>query len=255
MQPNNMDDGKLLTFFFSNSTNFILATLQYFDECQPPELLDVEIRKNRATRPNNRRPPSIDFLKRSKDVTMDTEEQEEAIEVEVRSITARRLSFQKSDTKAPSVRHVESMIIKQEQKSVPPWLLELKNRKKKDTEKVETTKSHDSSPDTCSSCEISPQKEENNPPSISKDEKKHDQVQNVPEERSSCISETKSDYSVKCRRVSRSRPNKTPEAKPTLSDLQKGAEKINKNITELQRDMQILLEHIKQMQINSSTEQ
>lgn len=45
---------------------------------------------------------------------------------------------------------------------------------------------------------------------------------------------------------------KNRPTKPTLEDLQKGAEKINNSLAELQKDIQVLLTQIKQMQITNN---
>lgn len=165
-------------------------------------------------------------------------------DVEFRPAASRRLSFATEDTpitRTPSIRRVESFAPPREANTAPQWLLELKRKKKRDGDGTETTKTD--TPVT------------SDPPV--KNEEKHNQTKSSPTEEkpSSCVSEAKSDYSAKSRWISKSRSNKPLEAKPTLTELQKGAEKINNSIAELQKDMQILLEQIKQAQINSITEQ
>lgn len=233
MQPESKDDGKSLTHFPQQHSRTSFSVLsQCFDVCQPPELLDVEIRKTRAKVPN-KRPPSIDFLKRSKETTMDT------TEGEFRPIAERRLSFQKADipfTRTPSVRRVESFAPPKQTNAVPQWLQELRRRKKMDSDETNTTKTV--------------QNQVVSDPAVSKNQENNKSTPVEKKPTPSCvISEAKSDYSATGRRISKSRSNKTHEAKPTLTELQKGAEKINKSIAELQRDMQILLEQIKQAQI------
>lgn len=190
-----------------------------------PELLNVDVRKNRASRPN-RRPPSIDFLRRSKEITVE-------IESGICFNNDRELSVEKIDTTTSS-RQAKSMIGKKEINKTPPWLAELRRKKTKSSEELDTTG-------------IRNEEGANSPVNVTRnsEEKKSEGV--------SC------DFSALASKHSRGaakrRANKKPEIKPTLLELQKGAEKINNSIAELQRDMQILLEQIKQMQTHSSVEQ
>lgn len=73
------------------------------------------------------------------------------------------------------------------------------------------------------------------------------------------VGKAKSDFSASSclpamKSFSNSRPKKKPEVRPTLAELQKGAEKINGNLAELQRDIKVLLEQIKEMQTHSNVE-
>lgn len=162
-------------------------------------------------------------------------------EVEFRPIAERRLSFQKPDapiTRTPSIKRVESYVNPTAANAVPQWLQELKRKKKVNGDGTETTKTN------------SPASVTSDPP-VSKSEIKQEPTKNTPEEKpsSSCVvSDAKSDYSARARKISNVR-NKPQEIRPTLTELQKGAEKINNTIAELQRDMQILLEQLKQAQV------
>lgn len=251
--PSNDDDGKLLTHISLHNTisNMPYSTAsQYFDDCVPLELLNVDIRKNRA-RPPNQRPPSIDFLKRSKEITIEEEE----IEVEVRLAAGRRLSFHKTDitiTREPTLRRVETMISKKDTQNAPPWLVELKRKKMRSTENLETVGSGGNESETVS-----------NPPEENKSDVQKQETKAVPEEQSGGVCKAKSDFSAISslpamkhpKSFSNSRLKKKPEVKPTLAELQKGAEKINNSIAELQRDIKILLEQIREMQTHSNVEQ
>lgn len=156
-------------------------------------------------------------------------------EVEFRPIAERRLSFQKPDapiTRTPSIRRVESYVNPTAANAVPQWLQELKRKKKGNGDGTETTKTNT----TVTS-----------DPSVNKSEVKQEPTEEKPS--SSCVvSDTKSDYSARARKISKVR-NKPQEVRPTLAELHKGAEKINNSIAELQRDMQILLEQLKQAQV------
>lgn len=258
------------------SNKSVAATSQYFDECVPPELLGVDLRKKRAKRPNQR-PPSIDFLKRSKETT--TEE----IEVEIRPTTGRRLSFNKTEDqleRTPSERRVETMMSKKNSGEVPAWLLELKKRKAKHSDSTKTKEVPTTKPAEVLVMKITQESESEEksrevdpgspiPPenSAEKEVAKHipeskpdiedeSHKENKQQAPSRCVTEARSDLSetktVPAITFSKNSQNKKPDIRPTLSDLKKGAEKINNSIAELQRDMQILLQQIKLMQTTDS---
>lgn len=196
--------------------------------------MHVEIRKNRVKGPN-RRPPSIDFLKQSKQKITDDNDDEEETEIEIDSTLIEPLSDQSLLKINPPI-YSETMLPKTSAKETPPWLLELKKRKKKE--------------------------EAPNPAEISNNceilQTQNDVV--ISEIRDDSPLEQKSggisvSSSAKYLRILRNKPNKPPEAKPTLLELQKGAERINNTIAELQKDLQRLLDQIKQLQLDSNIEE
>lgn len=154
---------------------------EYLNECVPPETApDVDLRKHRV-RPPNHRPPSTDFLRRSRE-ELDKELEE--------------MQQPSSETRASLLVEIElagkpsAIAPKKERSAVPAWLAELKMRKTKNSEEVGEEKTEA-------------------PP--------------------------------------RSKRHNKKEARPTIAELRRGAERIGRALAELQRDVRHLSEQIERM--------